>query len=86
MLPPDGTALLTSAEAREVALEGKQWGDGHGVFTHYLIEGIKGEADGFGGGEKDGIISIGELFEYVRHMVKEATDNKQHPVYWVVRV
>ena len=76
----EGTALLTSAEAREVAREGKQWGDGHGVFTHYLIEGIKGEADGHGGREKDGIISIGELFEYVREKVKEATDNMQHPV------
>ena len=75
----DGTALLTSAEAREVALEDARWGGGHGVFTHYLIEGMKGEADGYGGGEKDGIISIGELFEYVRVKVQEETGYKQHP-------
>ena len=75
----EGTALLTSAEAREVALEDERWGGGHGVFTHYLIEGMKGEADGYGGGKKDGIISIGELFEYVRFKVEEATDHRQHP-------
>ena len=76
----EGTALLTSAEAMEVALEGEQWGEGHGVFTHYLIDGIKGEADGYGGGEEDGIISIGELFDYVSDKVREATNNKQHPL------
>ena len=64
----------------EVALEGEQWGEGHGVFTHYLIDGIKGEADGYGGGEEDGIISIGELFDYVSDKVREATNNKQHPL------
>jgi hypothetical protein len=75
----DGVALFTSAEANEVAFEDKKWGNGHGVFTHFLLEGIRGKADGYGGGEKDGVISIGELFEYVRDNVKESTDNKQHP-------
>ena len=76
----EGTALLTSAEAREVAREGKEWGGGHGVFTHYIIEGMKGEADGYGGGQEDGIISIGELFEYVSNKVREATSYMQHPL------
>ena len=30
--------------------------------------------------KKDGIISIGELFEYVRDNVKENTEYKQHPL------
>jgi cytochrome c-type biogenesis protein CcmH/NrfG len=76
----EGTALLTSAEANEVAFEDKKWGGGHGVFTHFLLEGLRGKADGYGGGKKDGIISIGELFEYVRHNVKENTEYKQHPL------
>ena len=76
----EGTALITSAEANEVAFEDKKWGDGHGVFTHFLLEGLRGKADGYGGGKKDGIISIGELFEYVRYNVKENTDQKQHPL------
>jgi tetratricopeptide (TPR) repeat protein len=76
----EGTALLTSAEANEVAFEDKKWGGGHGVFTHFLLEGLSGKADGYGGGKKDGIISIGELFEYVRDKVKEDTEYKQHPL------
>jgi uncharacterized protein YjbI with pentapeptide repeats/uncharacterized caspase-like protein len=75
----EGTALLTSAEANEVAFEDKRWGNGHGVFTHFLLEGLRGKADGYGGGKRDGIISIGELFEYVRDKVKENTEHKQHP-------
>ncbi|MBD2025821.1 caspase family protein, partial [Leptolyngbya sp. FACHB-711] len=72
----DGIALLTSAEATQVARESEQWGDGHGVFTYYLLEGMRGAADT----NRDGIISIGELFEYVRKEVIAATDNRQHPV------
>ena len=48
----EGTALITSAEANEVAFEDKKWGGGHGVFTHYLLEGLRGKADGYGRGEK----------------------------------
>ena len=75
----EGTAFISSADANEVAFEDKKWGDGRGVFTHFLLEGLRGKADGYGGGKKDGIISIGELFEYVRHNVKENTEHKQHP-------
>ena len=71
----EGIALLTSAEAREVARESQKWGGGHGVFTHFVLEGMKGAADR----DKNGIITVGELFEYVREKVKEATDNRQHP-------
>ncbi|MEO0374660.1 MAG: caspase family protein [Cyanobacteria bacterium P01_A01_bin.17] len=71
----DGMALLTSAEANEVSFEDKKWGGGHGVFTYFLLEGMRGAADR----DQNGIVSIGELFEYVRDKVKQATDHKQHP-------
>jgi len=71
-----GLALLTSAEANEVSLEDARWGEGHGVFTHYLLEGMRGAADI----DHNGIITIGELFEYVRDNVKRATNYKQHPL------
>ena len=71
-----GVALLTSAEANEVSFEDAKWGDGHGVFTHYLLEGMKGAADR---SPKNGVVTVGELFEYVRENVQRATDNKQHP-------
>lgn len=73
-----GVALLTSAEAAESSLEDERWGGGHGVFTHYLLEGMRGHADGFGD-EKDGIVSVGELFEYVRAQVRRDTDGRQNP-------
>jgi formylglycine-generating enzyme required for sulfatase activity len=71
----EGIASLTSAEAREVAREGQEWGGGHGVFTHFVLEGMKGAADL----DQNGIITIGELFEYVRDEVKKATGDEQHP-------
>ena len=70
-----GVALLTSAEANEVSFEDIKWGGGHGAFTHYLLEGMRGAADQ----DSNGIVTIGELFEYVRDNVKKATDYRQHP-------
>lgn len=74
-----GLALLTSAEANERSLEDAKWGGGHGVFTYYLLKGMRGNADT----DNDGIVSIGELFDYVRENVIEATQQEgriQHPV------
>lgn len=45
------------------------------VYTHFLIEGLKGKADSSG----DGVISLLELHGYVRDKVILATDNKQTP-------
>lgn len=71
-----GIALLTSAEKNQVSLEDEKWGGGHGVFTHFLLEGMRGAADR---NPKNGIVTVGELFEYVRENVKRETDDKQHP-------
>ena len=71
-----GIAFMSSAEKGEVAREDEKWGGGHGVFTHYLLEGMRGAADT---APKDGVVSVGELFEWVREQVKDATDGKQHP-------
>jgi tetratricopeptide (TPR) repeat protein len=73
-----GVALLTSAEASESAQEDQQWGGGHGVFTHFLLQGMRGDADGYKH-PKDGKVTIRELFEYVRDNVIRSTGSKQHP-------
>lgn len=70
-----GIAWLNSTERGELAQEDARWGGGHGVFTHCLLEGLRGKADR----NNDGIIRIGELFEYVVERVKEETGGKQHP-------
>jgi uncharacterized caspase-like protein len=73
-----GLALLTSAEASETSQEDARWGDGHGVFTYYLLEGLRGADDGFSQ-PRDGKVAVGELFDYVRQQVQQATANSQHP-------
>lgn len=78
-----GMALLTSAEATQTAREGSEWGDddypGHGVFTYYVLDAMRGAADGYPREARNGVVTVGELFEYVRDRVKEATDDAQHP-------
>lgn len=72
-----GTAMLMSAEPTEVSLEGEEWGGGHGAFTHYLLEAMNGKADS---GNPDGVVTVGEMFDYVQQQVKTATKDRQHPL------
>jgi uncharacterized caspase-like protein len=80
-LSAEGIGWLTSAEGGEVSFEDQRWGGGHGVFTHYLLEGLRGAADGFPDKPKDGVVSIDELFEFVRAKVREdaAVRQAQNP-------
>jgi uncharacterized caspase-like protein len=71
----EGIALLASSEANQTSQEDAKWGGGHGVFTYYLLKGLQGEADS----NNNGLVTVGELFEYVRKEVREATGDKQHP-------
>jgi hypothetical protein len=67
--------LLTASSAGETSQEAKDWGGGHGVFTHYLVEGLKGAADE----NKNGLVDIREAYEYVRTKVSNDTKKKQFP-------
>lgn len=69
-----GLAILTASEAAQVSLEGPKWQD-HGVFTFYLLQGLRGAADLDG----DRLITLGEIMEYVRERVKDATGAQQIP-------
>jgi uncharacterized caspase-like protein len=71
----EGRAVMTSADVNETARESAKWGGGHGVFTWTLLEGLKGEADDNG----DKVVTVGELFVYVRSMVRLLTAQKQNP-------
>ena len=66
---------LTASRDREKSFESKNWGDGHGIFTYYVVKGLEGEADESG----DGIVTADELAEYVRRNVREATQGQQNP-------
>ena len=45
------------------------------MFTHYLIEGMKGAADA----DADAVVSIRELYDYLYTSVSEDTKGEQHP-------
>jgi len=71
-----GCAMMLSSSPLEVAHEGFEYGGGHGVFTHYLVQGLKGNADY----NKDNAITVRELFDYTYFNVKKATKDSQNPV------
>lgn len=73
-------AVLTAASASEVAKEDEVW-NGHGVFTHYLLRGLRGEADALetDDGNGDGIVTVQELFTFTYRRVKKDRNNEQHP-------
>jgi hypothetical protein len=66
---------LTASRDRERSFESKDWGNGHGIFTYYVVKGLEGEADESG----DGIVTADELANYVRRNVREATKGQQNP-------
>jgi len=66
---------LTASRDRERSFESKNWGEGHGIFTYYVVKGLEGEADESG----DGIVTADELAEYVRRNVREVTKGQQNP-------
>ena len=76
-----GRVIFTSSEGYEVSREGKKWGGGHGVFTWALLDALKGKADR----DKNGIVTLGEMLDYVDITVRRETSNEQHPARTGVR-
>jgi hypothetical protein len=68
-------AVITASDISESSFEDAKWGDGHGVFTYFLLRGLKGEADI----NHDGTVTAGELFAYLKQSVPQATGGKQNP-------
>ncbi|MFG2818599.1 caspase family protein [Kitasatospora sp. NPDC048365] len=77
-----GLAVLTASSATEWALEkdgtGRHGEPAASVFTSALVEGIRsGDADR----DEDGLVSLGELYEYVAERVR-AESPRQTPDRW----
>ena len=68
-----GIAYLTSAREDQRSYEDEKWGGGHGAFTWFLLEGLRGGADGFGRWPKDGVVSLDELAKFVCDQVTRET-------------
>jgi len=69
-----GRVILTASGPNEVSGEDEKLQ--HGVFTYFLLEGLRGEADTDG----DGMITVDEVYRYVSREVPRATGQEQHPV------
>ena len=69
-----GTIIITASGANEVSMESEEFK--HGIFSYFLLEGLKGKAD-FDG---DGLVTVDELYPYVSDNVARASGQEQHPV------
>jgi hypothetical protein len=71
-----GRLVLTASQAHENSLETTKLT--HGVFTNSILAGLGGSADD---NPADGVVTAGELVDYVRAKVPEETAGEQHPSY-----
>ena len=69
-----GRIIMTASAANEVSAEDDTLQ--HGIFTYYLIEGLRGRADY----DSDGLVTVDEAYRYVSEEVPRATAQEQHPV------
>ncbi len=69
-----GRIVITASDANQVSAEKDELQ--HGVFTYYLLEGLRGKAD-FDGDE---VITLDEVSRYVSIKVPQATGQDQPPV------
>ena len=69
-----GKVIITASAANEVSVEKDELQ--HGVFTYYLLEGLRGGADL----DRDGMVTVDEAYRYVSEKVPYATGQEQHPV------
>jgi uncharacterized caspase-like protein len=69
-----GRVMFAASRAGEVSEERDELG--HGVFTFYLLEGLKGKADI----NADGLVTVEEVYSYVSIKVPPFTGQNQHPI------
>ena len=69
---PKGWVFMVGADTDRKAIEHTSWTNG--AFTHSLIKGLSGEADGFqSAGAKDGVVTMGELKDYMNISMPDET-------------
>jgi len=66
--------VMMSSRADEVSMESSEVMQGY--FAYHLIRGMAGKADS----NSDKIVTISELYKYVRHGVQKSTSKKQTPI------
>lgn len=78
----EGRVTLSASDGKQLSLEIEAYQ--HGAFTYYVLEALKGRADGAAGTARDGMVEVEELWNYVKNSVTDAAKkrgNKQTPVF-----
>lgn len=70
------TVKLLSCESHQTSLEDEKWGGGRGVFSYYLVKGLRGQADS----DENRFVDLFELERYVQDEVLMASNQKQLPI------
>ena len=76
-LSGEGRIVITASKPDELSLELDELK--HGLFTYYLVEGLKGKADS----NEDGFVTVDELYSYVYKQVEAKArllGGTQHPL------
>lgn len=68
-----GTIIITSGKKDQLSWEVPN--QKQSVFTHSLIEGLKGKADK----DRDGVVTLNEAYEYAYNLTREQSLGRQHP-------
>lgn len=66
-----GRMVLTSSKPEQYSQEGEK----NSIFTHHLLRGLNGTADA----DRDRVVTLKELYDYVYDQTKTQTDGAQHP-------
>ncbi len=69
----EGRVFISSSRPDEYSRE--RPATGNSLFTYHMLQGLRGEADA----NKDEIITLSEMYEYVYDKVKEASNGYQSP-------
>ena len=69
-----GFVMMLSSMGKELSIEAG--GFSQGLFSYFLIRGLKGDADS----NEDGIVTVTELYDFVDAGVKYGSDGTQNPV------
>ena len=77
--PPAEIVVFNATDAETDAIDGGQYNLKNGLFTHFVLKGVQGQADT----TRDGKINHRELFEYVRTEVTTLSNGAQVPTSYI---